>query len=142
MPSLRSATFIILLNIIPSSWAIDADYWQCTAFDQDSTPWVSNHQYERTATNQALAYCKKESPAPNSCKVAHEACEFFHRGVSSRPSWQCAALDQEAKSWESNPYPARDDAAIAAKAYCKERSAYPDSCYVHVLTCVNLTNKH
>ncbi len=143
MHPLRSVTLMVLLwMIMPSSWADEAEYWQCTAFDQDSKPWVSKHPYERMAINQALASCKKESPVPSSCKVAHEACDFFHHGVSTRPSWQCTALDQEAKPWASNPYPQRDDAAIAAIAYCKERSASPDSCYVHLLTCVNLNHEY
>ena len=143
MHPLKSAILMSLLFMIISPvWADDAAYWQCSAIDQDNKQWVSKHAYERMAINQALEACKKESQEPSGCKVAHEACEFFDHGVSTRPSWKCTALDQEAKPWASNPYPLRDDAAIAAKAYCKERSASPESCYVHLLTCINLNKVH
>ena len=148
MHPLRATTLISLLlmmmmmMMIDPLWANDTAYWQCTAYDQDNQQWSSKHEYERMAINQALAACKNESHKPSACTVAHEACEFFVHGVSTRPSWQCTALDKDAKPWASNPYPQRDDAAIAAKAYCKERSASPDSCYVYLLTCINLNLAH
>ena len=138
MHTLRKTTLLFLLMTITSSWADDSTYWQCTSIDQDHQSWVSEHEYERTATNQALEACKKQTAVPGSCKVAHEACEFFQHGLSTRPSWRCTALDKDAKAWASNPYPQRDDAAMAAKAYCKERSASPDTCSVNFLTCINL----
>lgn len=138
MHALRSALTLTLFMTISPSWADETTYWQCSAIDQNSQSWTSKHAYERTATNQALEACKQESPLPSSCSVSHEACERFRHGVSTRPSWQCTALDQEAKPWASNPYPQRDDAAMAAKAYCKERSASPDTCHLNFLTCINL----
>lgn len=65
-------------------------------------------------------------------------CELFIDGVSTSPAWQCSALDQMAKVWVNNPYPNRDDAALAAKAYCQDNSGFPDTCYVNLLTCKNI----
>ena len=116
-------------------------YWQCTASDGDEKQWVATGDYERSATNKAYEGCKKSSKLPLSCKVAKENCEAIINGVSTRPMWQCTALDQMAKAWPSSFYTHRDDAALAAKAYCQQRSSMPDSCYINLLTCKNLNEK-
>lgn len=116
-------------------------YSQCTVTDTTGKQWVVKHQYERTAINLAVEACKKESTIPISCKSAHEACESFTHGISNRPLWRCTALDRAAKSWVSNTYDKRDDAALAAKAYCQENSTMPGTCYINMLTCKNLNSK-
>lgn len=127
------------LLLLPFSllWANPSKFWQCTASDAQDKQWVINSQYERQATNEAYAACKKESQVPKTCTVAHEACEAFVHGVSTKPLWKCTALDRFAKPWVSIAYRNRDDAAIAAKAYCEEQSQAPDSCYINLLTCKN-----
>ena len=133
---------LLLLLMIPASlWAnppIETNkYWTCTAEDSSHQQWASTHIYQRTATNNAAADCKKNSKTPRTCAVSKEACEEFVNGRSTRPMWQCTALDQFSKVWRSNTYLHRDDAAIGAKAYCKEHSAMPMSCFVNLLTCKN-----
>jgi hypothetical protein len=62
-------------------------------------------------------------------------------GVSTRPMWRCTAFDQMVKSWPSNTYTHRDDAAIAAKAYCEQGSAFPDTCFINLMTCKNMNSR-
>jgi len=76
---------------------------------------------------------------PMTCKVESEDCEDFIRGKSTRPIWQCTALDRNGKAWVSHANTKRDDAVVAAQAYCLKRSSVPKSCYVNVLTCDNLS---
>ena len=135
---MRKMILVTLMMLTTLLWAYQADYWQCTASDGEDKQWVVNSTYERQATNEAYDACRKQSRIPETCKAAHEACEAFLNGVSTRPLWQCTALDRFAKPWVSNPYSHRDDAAIAAKAYCEEKSKDPDSCYINLLTCRNL----
>lgn len=132
--------FVSILTLLCTNLlrADGSDYWQCTSSDGEDKQWVVNSSYERQAINKAFDACKKESRLPESCKTAHAACEAFVNGLSTRPLWQCTALDRFAKPWISNHYRHRDDAAIAAKAYCEEKSRAPDSCYINLLTCRNL----
>ncbi len=58
--------------------------------------------------------------------------------MSTTPMWICTALDFTAEPWQSNLYPHRDDAALAAKDYCKQNSNVPDTCYINMVTCRNL----
>lgn len=51
--------------------------------------------------------------------------------------WRCTAIDITAQPWESNFYSNRDDAALAAQAYCKENSTLPATCYINMVTCAN-----
>lgn len=136
---------LILSMILPSLiWAdtlSSSSYWQCSAHDSTDKQWVAKSVYERAATNQAYDGCKKQSTNPTSCKIAKEFCEYFANGKSNRPMWQCTALDLMAKPWVSNTYSQRDDAAIAAKAYCQEQSSMPDTCYINLLTCKNLNER-
>lgn len=115
--------------------------WECQVHDSTNMHWVGKGSYERAATNKAFEACKKESKVPETCRAAKENCDVFVNGKSTRPMWRCTALDQYAKTWRSRIYPHRDDAALAAKAYCQENSGMPDSCYIHLMTCVNLNER-
>lgn len=118
-----------------------SNYWRCTAYDAEHKAWVVNSNYEITAVNQAFDACKKQSNLPKTCKSAKQTCEFFLNGYSTRPMWRCTALDQMAKTWPSNIYAHRDDAAIAAREYCQEKSGFPDTCYINLMTCKNLNSR-
>lgn len=112
-------------------------YWECNAFDQDDNLWIAQSSFERGAINKSLDACKKMSKNPQTCKVAKENCFAKVNGISTRPMWQCVALDQMAKHFKSAYYTKRDDAALGAKAFCQEHSGMPDSCYVNLMTCEN-----
>jgi len=114
--------------------------WECSAYDIQYREWTIQSPYQRMAINRALDLCKKESPLPNSCKVAKEQCELFVNGQSTRPLWRCVALDDKAKKWVSNTYLKKDDAAIAALDYCKANSSSSQSCYINMLTCRDLNH--
>ena len=113
-------------------------YWQCRAQDAANQEWVSEADYQLMATNQAYAACKKASAYPKTCKTSKNACEAFINGHTTRPMWRCIALDRLSKRWSSNIYSNPDDAALAAKAYCQDKSQVPETCYVHVFTCRNI----
>lgn len=112
-------------------------YWQCTVEDSANKQWSAKSMYQKAALNNAFASCKKESQKPLSCKSSISNCEGFNQGMSLRPMWRCTALDQTAKPWQSNFYPQRDDAALAAKAFCRNKSSVPESCYINLVTCVS-----
>lgn len=118
-----------------------SQYWECSAHDEYYKEWKIQSTHQQMAINQVLDVCKKQSRAPTSCKVAKEFCDSFINGKSSHPMWKCTALDDHAKKWPSNIYTKRDDAAIAALDYCKEQSAFAESCYINLLTCRNLNDK-
>ena len=128
-----SVSFFLITN---NGWA--EGNWQCTARDSTDKEWKASSDYERVAINHAFETCKRESSLPSSCKTSKQDCETFINGVSTRPLWRCIALDQMGKPWQSNLYPHRDDAAIAAKAYCQDQSGFPDTCYINLMTCKNL----
>lgn len=136
---------LVLACMLQPAWARltdDSDrYWQCTSRDSQAKEWVVQSPYQRVATNKALAACKQASQLPISCRVAKEYCESYVGGVSTQPMWVCTALDFNAKPWVSNVYSQQDDAALAALAYCKEKSAFPDSCYMDLVTCRNRNEK-
>lgn len=134
-PTLFASTVIAEENILTGN------YWRCSTYDAENKEWSMNSSYEKIALNKSYDECKKNSALPKSCKTAKETCEAFVNGVSTRPMWQCTALDQMAKTWPSNVYTHRDDAAIAARAYCQQKSAFPDTCYINLMTCKNLNNK-
>ncbi|CEG56836.1 hypothetical protein [Legionella fallonii] len=114
------------------------NFWQCTTHDNANQQWTARNIYQKMALNIAFAECKKGSQTPASCKASKEDCEEFNQGMSIKPEWRCTALDQTAEPWQSNFYRHRDDAALAAQAYCKEKSVVPDTCYINLVTCVNL----
>lgn len=131
---------LALLPFLSFAGGSEVNFWQCHVEDENAQVWVAEHSYQRTAMNKAFENCKKESKNPQSCRAAITACDYFVNGVSTTPLWKCTALDRMSKEWESNPYPHRDDAVLAARAYCVQRSGVPDSCYVNLVMC-KLKNK-
>jgi hypothetical protein len=113
-------------------------YWQCTTHDNTNKTWVAINNYQKMALNIAFDVCKKESQFPKTCKTSNRDCEGFINGVSTKPYWHCTALDQTAAPWQSDYYSDRDDAALGAKAFCKNYSSVPDTCYVNFITCINI----
>lgn len=136
------APFIIFTQ---SAWSEvyqgENNFWQCRAEDSAYNKWTATNEFKRAAANMAYDACKKQSNDPKSCKTAHEFCDFYANGMITTPMWQCTALDRMAKPWVSNIYRHREDAAIAAKAYCRENSDIPDTCYVRLVGCTNLTER-
>jgi len=117
------------------------DYWKCVVYDSKQTQWAATSTYRLSAINKAYEACKKQSAVPSSCKAAKENCEAYINGMTTRPMWQCMALDFEANPFFSNIYRKKYDAALAARAYCKENSELPDSCYINLITCENLNDR-
>lgn len=113
-------------------------YWQCITEDKTNKQWTARNAYQKMALNIAYEACKKESPYPLSCKTSQASCDPIVRGRSIKPMWLCTALDSSALPWSSNLYTQRDDAALAAKAYCRENSNIPETCYVNMITCRNV----
>lgn len=109
--------------------------WQCVARDKAQREWLAVSNYERTAINKAFDACKKASEFPTSCKTAKADCESFVNGVSTSPMFMCTALDQLGTPWVSNLYRNPDDANLAAKAYCQDRSPLPGTCYAYLFLC-------
>lgn len=134
-----------LLNLIVgfviscSSINVLADNWQCIAHDKANKEWSASGSFQRSAINKAFEDCKKESQYPATCKTSNSACESSINGVSTSPMWRCTALDQLATPWAGNLYPHPDDAALGAKAYCQDRSVLPETCYVYLSMCRNIT---
>lgn len=116
---------------------IGDDYWQCITTDNTNKQWAAQSIYKKVAQNTASAQCKQQSLTPASCRTPLSQCERFIHGLSISPMWVCTALDFHAIAWRSNEYTLRDDAALAAKDYCREKSSVPGTCYVNMVTCVN-----
>lgn len=133
---------VLLLSFSLNAENAERTLWRCTAFDAQNRDWIFESSFELTAINKAYEACKKQSNIPSSCKAAKEACELLVNGVTTRPMWRCVALDQMAEAWPSNIYRHRDDAALAAKAYCQDHSAFPDTCYINLITCKNLNARN
>ena len=117
------------------------DFWQCTITDDLDKHWTFRHSFQKVALHKAWEACKKSSQQPASCDMAGENCDAFLNGQNTSPMWQCTALDQQAKAWVSSVYRQRDDAALAAKDRCLKHSGLPDTCYINLLTCVNLNER-
>lgn len=117
---------------------VNSDYWQCVTHDQNNNRWSAQNEYQKVAINLAFSACKKESSAPKTCKTSSDDCEGFYQGISIKPLWRCAAMDKIASVWRSRWYNQRQDAALAAKAYCRDNSSVAESCYVNLITCKNL----
>lgn len=120
------------------SYAQAATYWQCSVYDGAGKQWMVQSSYQLAAINRAFDACKKQSQHPATCKSSKEDCDAFVNGRSTRPLWQCTALDHTGTPWPSNLYPQRDDAALAAKAFCQHNNGSPDTCYVNLITCKNI----
>lgn len=133
------------LFMCQSLWAFETNslnYWKCTTTDAENKTWTIDGNYQLNAINYSFAACKKESAYPKSCKTSKTSCEHFVNGQTTQPMWRCVALDRAAGIWPSNTYMMRDDAALAAQAYCKDNSSVPASCYINMITCRNLNVQH
>lgn len=119
----------------------DTTYWVCKTMDNNNLEWIVKNKYKKIATNLAFDACKKQSKNPKSCKTSANDCEGFQNGFSTKPLWQCSALDKGTGLWKSNYYAHRDDAAIAAKDYCKTQSTIPETCYVNLIGCINANTR-
>lgn len=141
MKSKYGIFFLVFMMPIPG-WCAAAKgvgtYWQCIVEDSANKQWTAKSPYQKIAINTAFAECKKESQYPASCKASKSNCEGFNLGKSTKPYWQCTALDLTAEPWKSNFYIQREDAALAAKAFCKANSTIPDTCYINLVTCRNI----
>lgn len=135
----------IYLLFSSSLWASHVmekvDYWRCAVIDNSTTQWTAQNSYRLTAINRAYDACKKQSQEPGSCKASKEGCEAYVNGFMVSPIWQCTGLDFDANVFQSNVYRKKYDAALAAKAYCRDNSDYPDSCYVRLIGCENLNKR-
>lgn len=120
---------------------IDGSYWKCTTKDRMNKQWTMQNSYQKMAFNLSFEACKKESASPESCVISSEDCEGFYLGKTTSPHWKCTALDRTAVAWQSNHYRMRDDAALAALAYCKNNSTVPYTCYVNMVTCFNVVDE-
>lgn len=114
------------------------DYWICKTHDNQNGEWTIKNTYQKVALNLSFDACKKGSKNPSSCNTSKNDCEGFRLGLSTKPYWRCTALDRTAAEWKSNYYPNREDAYLAAKDYCRSKSSEPESCYVHISTCINV----
>lgn len=138
--------FMLLLCIIlPISAAHSArnnNYWQCTSNDASRNNWMAKSEFQRAAMSLAFALCKKESSMPATCKSSVALCQGFnqHSSVSQSNTamWRCTSLDEAAQAWRSTLYSSRDDAALGAKAFCKNQSSVPATCYTNLITCINM----
>lgn len=113
-------------------------YWQCRVLDSAGKQWVEQSGYQLAAINRAFDACKKQSQYPDTCKSSKADCDAFINGNSTRPMFQCTALDHLATPWRSSLYPQPDDAALGAKAFCQQNSSSPDTCYINMITCKNI----
>lgn len=115
----------------------NGSYWQCITEDKTNRQWIVKNSYQKVAINLSFEQCKKESDFPSSCKSSKSGCEGFYLGMSTRPLWRCTSIDHTAEPWNSNFYSNRDDAALAAQAFCKQSSPYPETCFMNMVTCRN-----
>lgn len=136
---------ILSRTIFAVSVTDKSSYWQCITEDGANNTWSAKSNFQKAALNMAFASCKKESTVPSTCKTSESSCEGFNLGpgvsISNKPMWRCTALDEAAEAWRSTLYSGRDDAALGAKAFCKDRSDVPDTCYVNFVTCINLNDR-
>lgn len=130
------ATLSIAASVVSAQPIVDA-FWVCKAHDQANQTWLEESPYSITAINKAYDACKKQSQYPATCKTSKADCDAFVNGRSTKPMWQCTALDFSGTPWVSDLYANRDDAALGAKAFCKDNSGMPDTCYINMVTCRN-----
>lgn len=59
--------------------------WQCTALDEQGTPWLGPFSASRdTAALGALAHCKTNSKLPETCSINLVTCAITVEGVKSQ----------------------------------------------------------
>ena len=127
-----------ILNSMCFSLYADETTWHCVAEDADNKQWLGINTNQRESLNIAFDSCKKMSKLPATCKTTTSQCDLYVGSLSTNPLWECDAIDQLSMIWKSDVYRHADDAALAAKAFCKDRSALPDTCFINLLFCKNL----
>lgn len=140
-PTRLGLLLILFLPMLSFASPEDGNYWQCTTHDNANQEWTAQSTYQKMALNLAFDSCKKQSKNPATCKTSGADCEGYRNGLSTKPFWRCTALDKTATAWKSNYYSNRDDAALAAKAYCRSKSTLPESCYINFITCMNINDR-
>lgn len=133
---------LFTMSFTHNAWCNPQDYWQCVSHDSLQKKWLVKSFYSISANYKALEACKKQSQDPRSCVVTpEEDCEGFYDGQSTRPNWQCTAIDELSRAWKSTAHLDQDNAVFAALEHCKKHSQAPDTCYVNVLTCDDLNSR-
>lgn len=117
------------------------NYWKCSIKDNENRVWTASNSYQKIAFNVAIDNCKKGSKVPASCMASKSTCVNYSNGINMTPMWECTAIDESAEPWVSNPNPQREEAALSAKAYCQENSQLPDTCYINLITCININDE-
>lgn len=130
---------MIFSSLFMQQLAAAENSWRCVTVDAENKQWIANSSYQITALNKSLDECKKESKVPATCSVLKDSCNINLTNSSSRVQWQCTAFDFLADSWTATSSAGPDRAALSAKAYCRHKSALPDSCYINLITCLSLT---
>lgn len=132
--------FLYLDLLFSNTVPILGEIWQCKVQDKTNKEWAAQSNYKIAAINQALDACKKQSIYPLSCRMLQGSCGESINGHSLRHHWQCTALDFRGTPWSGPSRARKDDAALAAKAYCRRYSTMPDTCYINLITCFNPTD--
>lgn len=132
-----------LISIYGLSAEATGHRWQCSSTDKQGKSWSYSSSYRKMALNKALYACKKKSKDPASCSASMNQCDVIAINQNSNKSiWQCTALDFNGKAFTGHIAYHRDRAAISALADCKEQSKEPDSCYIHLIGCQDLTKEN
>ncbi len=138
--NLMAVPLLLLLCISGVTTQAFAHRWQCLVSDSAQKSWSYSSNYRKTALNQALYACKKKSSDPVSCNASMSNCDVVSIDINSHKSlWQCTALDFHAVSFSGKIAYYRDEAAISALNDCKQYSKQPDSCYIRLFSCEDLT---
>lgn len=129
---MRKIGFLFLTLFCAQS--LYASTWLCSAYDSKKIRWQAQYEHRMEAARQATLACRRDSSEPASCTQGMQDCQKTDKDTNA-PAWVCIAVDANAQSWHSNPYPNPADAAIAATDYCKSKSAVPDTCFVNTISC-------
>ena len=140
--------FFSMFFVLSNAYATK-NHWTCRAIDSELRYWDTKSEYPRVAMQRSLDDCKKHSIHPTSCESHREQCEYEGKEIpptvhhdtqttAQNSLWQCCAYDFNATPYLNTPFPNKEEAALRAKMYCKEKSSEPDTCYINVATCQNL----
>lgn len=127
---------LILILFCPSI-GFSNDLWLCKAHDNTNKEWLAQSPYPKIAINRSLDACKRQSTNPLSCRITSNDCESPQLDPSTKPYWRCTAIDQQGTPWNSIYYLNKEDAALAANAYCHSKSPLPETCFINMITCVS-----
>ena len=132
-----------LLLVLANNHAFTASQtsWKCISHDNSNTSWSTTNHYKKVALSLAFEQCKKQSYQPASCRIQAEDCHYYSDGRDTTPMWQCTAVDEEAEGYTGTAYPNRIDAAFGSMAHCKQMSSSPDTCFINMITCININDR-